>query len=465
MEAGSGQSGKGAKATKSSFIDGPILPQVARLGLPNTLANFLLMTPLMVEAWRLAELGSTVLAGVALSFPLYMLTTMWSAGAVGGAVSGSVARAMGAGNQQEAESVARSAVFLGLCGALVMATCVLLGGRALFALLGGTGEVLEIAWTYASTFFSFCVTVWLYNMSGSVLRGAGDMVRPMIAGAGIALVHLLASGPVIIGSDQSPGYGVEGAATLIAFSYGLGLIILLFFLLRPSAKVRLRPGPIDWALTGRLLRPGLLAATQSLMTIVTSLILAGFAARLGQDVLAGYGLGSRIELLMIPMIFGVGGASLALSGAATGAGKHDRAVRIAWIASTTAAVVVGSIGLLLATFAESWATIFGASPDVTAVLISYITRVGPFFAFFALGLALFFSSQGIGTLFFPAMGTFVRLLVILAGGYWLFAKPDVTANDLFQVVALAMLTYGLFISLALRLGPWKNRGARLRARA
>ena len=441
---------------RSPLIDGPVLPTLARMAVPNTLANLLMIIPMLVEAWRLAELGASALAGVALVFPLFMLMTMWSAGSVGGAVSGAVARAVGAGNISQAEAIARSTLVIGLGGALFMAALVFGGGQWLFSILGGAGPVLDTAWAYASVLFAFSVIIWLFNMMSSVMRGTGDMVKPLLAIAVISFLHTVASGPIILGIDGANGYGVKGAAALLVASYGAGFIVLFFFFCKSTAAVRLRLGSIDWNLTGQLLRPGLLAATQSLITIITSMILASFATRYGQNVLAGYGLGARIELLMIPLIFGVGGASIALGGAATGAGMHKRAVQAGWITAGIAAVFVGGIGGLLALSAEMWASEISSNAAISSVIIGYMERVGPIYAFFAVGLALFFTSQGTGTLLYPVLGTVVRFLVVLAGGYLIFARESPSPNDLFFAIAVGMASYGVFVSMMLWLGPWRD---------
>lgn len=449
--------GAQAARAKPSLIAGPILPTLTRLAVPNTVANLFMILPLIVEAWRLAELGVSALAGVALVFPLLMLLTMWSAGSIGGAISGAVARALGAGDMARAEAIARAALVIGIGGAIVLGALVFGGARTLFTALGGGGAVLDAALGYARVLFGFSMVIWLFNVMSGVLRGAGDMVRPLIAIAVIAGVHLLASGPVILGFGDSQGFGVPGAAGVLIGAYTVGLIVLLVILRRPSSAVRLRWGGVDRALIGQLLRPGLFAATQSLMTIATSMILAGFAARFGENVLAGYGLGARIELLMIPLIFGVGGASIAMGGAATGAGMHGRAVRVGWTTAGIAAALIGGIGILLALSVGTWATGFSANAAIGSVLVSYMERVGPVYAAFAVGLALFFTSQGIGTLLYPVLGAAVRLLVVLVGGAVVFAQDAPRVEALFVVIAVAMLSYGLFNAVALWLGPWRGR--------
>ena len=73
--------------------DGGLLRPLLRLALPNIAATLIQAAMSFIEAWRLGALGSVSLAAVALVFPLFVLSNMWSAGAIGGAVSGAAARA------------------------------------------------------------------------------------------------------------------------------------------------------------------------------------------------------------------------------------------------------------------------------------------------------------------------------------------------------------------------------------
>lgn len=441
---------KQTTAQPTSLTSGPILPALVRLAIPNTIANVLIVIPSIVEAWRLSSLGASALAGVALVFPLYMLLMMWSAGSVGGAVSGAVARAVGAGDLKRAKAIARASIVMGIGGAVVMAIMVLGGGSWLFGFLGGEGPVLDAAWAYAGVFFGFGVVPWIYHMFGSVIRGSGNMMVPLFAVLVMVSIHSVLSGPVI------EAFGVAGAAGLMILAHGAGLVVLAIFICRRTAPVPLTWGPIDWPLIGQMLRPGLLAATQSLVTIITSLTLAGFAVRFGEPVLAGYGLGARVELLMIPLIFGVGGAAIVLSGAATGAGLHSRAIQTAWITALIAGLVIGGIGLVLSAMVTIWAPVLSDNQVISSALISYMQRVGPFYAFFAIGLALFFGCQGMGTLKYPVLGAIVRLFVIVLGGVYLNANSDSTPETLFWIIAFGMIIYGSFIAIMLWRGPWRR---------
>src|SRR5207244_2310886 len=78
---------------------------------------------------------------------------------------------------------------------------------------------------------------------------------------------------------------------------------------------------------------------------LTIAIATGFVGRFGPAAIAGFGTGSRVEYLLIPLVFGLGGPLVAMVGTNIGAGRRDRALRAAWIGAGIAAGLTEIIGL------------------------------------------------------------------------------------------------------------------------
>ncbi len=441
----------------SPFLTAPIGRTLARLAIPGVAASVIQASMSVVEAFFVGGLGRIPLASVALVFPIFMLAGMLSAGAIGGAVSGHTARALGAGNQAKAEMILRLSILIALAGGGLMATVMFLWGPAIFRFLGGKGEVLVGARAYSDLLFSGIVAVWLYNMTAAVIRGGGDMMIPTKTMTLVTVLHAGLSAALVMGLGPVEPMGLRGAALALVLAYGVGALMNLIVLSRPSAPVRLHPGRgIDLAVVPPVLRSGLTAGLQSVVTISLALIVTGLVGRLGVSALAGYGIGVRLELLMVPIIFGVGSGAIAMVGANVGAGQRDRAIAIAWRGALTTAALVGGIGIVAAILPSLWTDILTDDPSVAVTTATYLGIVGPVYGFFGLGLALYFASQGLDTLVFPVLGTILRLLILVGGGATLLALDMLTERTLFAVVAIAMTFYGLFIAGALKLGPWRK---------
>ena len=79
------------------LLEAPIVPTLLRLAFPNVLVMVAQAAVGLIETYFVGKLGTDALAGMALVFPVVMLMQMTSAGAMGGGIASSIARALGAG--------------------------------------------------------------------------------------------------------------------------------------------------------------------------------------------------------------------------------------------------------------------------------------------------------------------------------------------------------------------------------
>ncbi len=405
----------------------------------------------------MGRLGVIPLAAVALVFPLFMLANMLSSGAIGGAVSGATARAIGAHDQSQAEAVLRCSLSVAVAGGAIMSALIVFFGPALFRLLGGSDSVVEAALGYSNVLFGMITVMWLHNMMASVLRGSGDMLRPAISTLIIVISYAVLAWLFIFGAGPVAGLGLTGAACASVAAYAIGGIYLGRFLLSDRSPVRLCRGAVPWSAIRPVIKNGLLASNQSVMTVTLALISTALIGRFGTQWMAGYGIGVRLELLLTPIIFGIGGALIAMTGANVGANRRRHAIRIAWHGALICMIAVGLIGVVLSLQPHWWSRLFTQDLEIAKACEKYLTAVGPCYAFFGLGLCLYFASQGLESLLLPVLGTAIRLLTVVAGAALLSHFGKFTSANALLLFASAMVIYGIVIAASLRLGPWSQR--------
>jgi putative MATE family efflux protein len=437
------------------MLHGPVLPVLASLALPNILAMVAVAATSIAETTYVGLLGRDQLAAMALVFPLAMLMQMFSAGAMGGGVSSAISRALGARDLEGAQSLARHAVAVALGAGVIFTLLFLAGGDALYRMLGARGAVLEQAHRYATVLFSGVSLVWLANTMISVVRGTGNMHVPSISILAVALLQITLGAVLGLGWGPFPRWGMAGVALGQVLAYGAACVWLGFYMCSPQRRVRL--GRHGWQLTRsrfwQILRVGLLACLSPLQSVLTVLVVTGLIARMGVDALAGYGIGARLEFLAIPIAFGVGVATLPMVGMAVGSGNVPRARRVAWVGGALSAAIVGVIGALVTLWPELWARLFTDVPAVLHYCSQYLRHAGPAYAFFGLGLTLYFASQGAGKVLGPVLAGTLRLAIVLVGG-WLLTVTDAPEWAYFALVGLAMAAYGLATAGAVWGTPW-----------
>ena len=448
-----------AKPIHHPLLISPVASTLARLAAPNLIGMMASTAISIAETAYIGHLGAEPLAAAALVLPMIMLMGMMSAGGMGGGVSSAISRALGAGLQLRAEVLARHAVVLGLGFGLTFTLLLTLFGHALFGLLGGRGGVLHQAVIYSSIVFSFAAVLWLTNMLASVLRGSGNMVGPAIAMFSGAALQVVVGGVLCFGLFGLPRLGIVGVGIGQVSANAVVCAIMLILLHRRDARVRLDLiGPLSREHFADILKVGGPALLSPIQTIATTLVITAIAARFGTQTLAGYGIGSRLEFLMVPVAFSVGMASLPMVGLAIGAGDVARARKVAWTAGAMGAIGLGTIGILLAIFPGAWAFIFTSDVGVRAATSLYLRTAGPFYVFFGLSLALYFSAQGAGRIGGPLAAGTLRLAVVAIGGM-LLVRAHAPSWALFALVALGMVIMGTTTAAAVALTPWTPRTA------
>lgn len=440
------------------LLEAPIGRTLLKLAAPNIVVMIAQASVGLIETYFVGKLGVDALAGMALVFPVVMLMQMTSAGAMGGGIASSIARALGAGRRADADALVLHACVIAFGFGVTFSLALLLGGRWLYALMGGSGASLAAAVTYSHWVFAGAILVWLFNSLAAVIRGTGNMSLPakvMVAGV-FLLVPL--SPLLIFGWGPVPALGIAGGAIALLLYYFVGTLALAGYLwsrhslLKPVIKgVKLR-----WVLFRDILRIGLMGSISTVSTNLSIGIATSLAGGFGSAAIAGYGTASRLEYLLVPLVFGLGAPLVAMVGTCIGAGQRERALRAAWMGAAMAFALTEAIGLAAAAFPRAWLSLFGTDVSMIESGTLYLRAVGPMYGFFGVGLVLYFASQGAGRLLWPVMGNLARLLVAAIGG-WLAIRWGGGLTEVFAMQGVALLVYGLVIASAIAGGAWFGR--------
>ena len=439
------------------FLTKPVMPLLIRMSAPNTVAFFIQSIVVLTEVWFISKLGTNSLAAVALAFPLLMITQTMSGGALGGAITSAIARSMGANDIDKAERLIWHSVVISLGGALTFLLFFLLFGEQLLFLLGGRGDILKESYTYCSYLFLGGLILWLSGSMSAVLRGMGNMRFPATLMICTSFLQVFLSGGFILGWYGFPQIGVPGAAIATLISACVMVVIIFLKLMSKSipVKLRLKQLILSRDLFNNIFEVAIPASVSPLLTVGTILVLTGLVGTFGTEALAGYGIGSRVEFLMIPLIFGIGTAMTSIVGANIGAKNIIRAETVGIYGGTSAGVVSIFIGLILALFPDAWIQFFTDDVKAFEVTKLYIQIVGPFYIFQGIGLSLYFASQGANAMKWPTIATIARFLIASIGGGISVHWFGYGIGSVFIASAIAMMIFGTMIFVSIKKGAWR----------
>jgi putative MATE family efflux protein len=447
-----------AAARTRLLLEGPIVATLLRLAAPNVVVNVVLIAvTATVDAHFVGRMGPEALAGLSLVFPLIMLMQQMANSSMGGAIASAIARAIGAGRHSDASALVVHGVIIAAAMAAIFASVLLLGGPAVYGMMGGSDDTRAAALEYSNAIFAGALAYWLLSTLTSVVRGAGQaavlaLVYIAAEGVHIALVPLL-----MFGIGPLPPLGIAGAGIATVTSFAASSAILLWYIAsgRTAIRLTLRGMRLDRGLFIEILRVG---APMSLQPILNNLALAtltGFVGALGAVQLAGFGVAVRLEYLLYPLAFGLGAGALAMVGTNIGAGNFARAERIAWIAAGLAAAMTGCIGLFGVTLPDVWTSLFTTAPDIYVLAARYLAITGSAYVFLGLGLTLASSFQAAGRPLWPLIGITGRAAVVSAGGWIVVHLTGAGLDGLAAVAAAGLAVYGASLAIAFRAGFWR----------
>lgn len=451
-----------ANPTKSDprtrlLLEGPIVQTLLRSVAPNLVVNVVLIAvTTSVDAHFVGQLGAYALAGLSLVFPLIMLMQQMANATMGGAVASAIARAIGAGRYADASALVIHAIIIAAGMAALFAGVLLIGGPAIYALMGGKGDTLAAALEYSNAIFSGALAYWMLSTLTSIVRGAGQAAILAAVYLAAEVLHILLVPVLVFGLGPVPALGITGAGVATVISFAASSIVLLWYIAsgRTAIKLSFCGVRLDRRLFADILYVGAPMSLQPILNSFALAMLTGFVGTLGAAQLAGFGVAVRLEYLLYPLAFSLGAGVIAMVGTNIGAGSISRSGRIAWTAAALAAAVTGCIGLLGILAPALWTGFFTADPAIHAFAAEYLLIAGLAFPFLGVALTLASAFQAAGQPLWPIIGVVMRMLVVLAGAW--FAVHVAKAG--FAGIALAsvagLIVWGTSLAIAFRSSTW-----------
>jgi Na+-driven multidrug efflux pump len=194
----------------------------------------------------------------------------------------------------------------------------------------------------------------------------------------------------------------------------------------------------------------------AVLTNLTVIVVTGTVGLFGTTALAAYGIASRLDYILVPILFGLCTATLTMVGIAVGAGAIARARRIAWISCAVGVVLTGSIGLVVAAYPPLWVNLFSHDADVLREGTIYLHIVGPTYALLGFGFVLAFAAQGAGHVLWPFVASVTRILIAAGFGWLAVTRFGTGMAGVADMVAASLVAYAAICSLImLSRGVWR----------
>lgn len=426
---------------QAKFLEGSLFKHITVMSLTSTLGLMAVFLVDFVDMIFISMLGKAELAAaIGYAGAILFFTNSFSIG-MSIAAGALVARALGAGQDAEARRLATNTAAIGVALGLVFVAVVWLNLRPLAALIGASGETLDLAVSYMQIIIPSLPILMLGMVGSAILRAHGDAKRAMMATIYGGLVNAVLDPILIFGLDlELTGAALASVCARVAIGVTAILPVIRYYggFDRPTFKgvsLDLRP----------IFAIGIPAILTQLATPIGSAYVTRVMSTFGEDAVAGMAIVGRMTPVAFAVIFALSGAIGPIIGQNAGAGQHDR-VRAAFREGLifTAAVVAG-VSLLLFLLRPVFVDLFQL--DGLALTLVFLFA-GPLSLTYFFNGVLFVGNAAFNNLNHPFYSTWINwgrhtvgtIPFVMLGAAW-YGAPGVLIGQAAGGIFFAIIAY------------------------
>lgn len=305
---------------QAAFTRGSLLRHVSVMSFTSSIGLMAIFAVDLVDMIFIAMLGNPALAAaVGYAGTILFFTTSISIG-LSIAAGVLVAKAIGAGQSDDAAEYATSVLAMGVVVSILTVIAVFAGLNGLLDLLGAAGETRDLAVSYLSIILPSMPVLMAAMIAGAILRAHGDAKHATVATLAGGVVNAILD-PILI---FSLGLGLPGAAIASVAARFTILIVSLY----PVIKTHHGFAMPSIALFRRDFIPVIGIAIPAVLANVATPIGSGIVTRemanFGTDAVAGMSIIGRLTPVAFAVIFALSGAIGPIIGQNFGAQLHQR---------------------------------------------------------------------------------------------------------------------------------------------
>lgn len=338
-------------APKARLTEGPVGRHLIDMTVPVLFGISTMMAQGLIDTWFLGQVGDRELAAFGFGFPVLMIVTSVAIGLAAG-TSSVVARAIGAGDHRRARRLATDSLFLGFLITLVICAIGILTINPMFRLLGAPEDMLPMIRSFMTILYSGVPFVVVGMIGMASMRATGDTRLPSMLMVMAAILNVALDPILIFGVGPIPAMGLDGAATAALIARAtifVGTIYLMRF--RLDMLSFNKPDPVELRKSWRdILHVGIPAAGTNAIVPLGAVLVTAMIARLGTDAVAGFGVATRIEAMMLVIFYAMSSIIGPFVGQNFAAGRERRILRALWLCTlfclASGMVIAGILALL-----------------------------------------------------------------------------------------------------------------------
>ena len=428
---------------KPRLTQGPVGRHLVDMAVPVLLGIATMMAQGLIDTWFIGRVGDAELAAFSFGFPILMIVTSVAIG-LGAGTSSVVARAIGADDHSRARRLSTDSLLLSFLATAIISAIGILTIGPLFRLLGAPNDLIPLIRGFMIILYMGVPFIVVGMVGMASMRATGDTRLPSMLMILAAVLNVILDPILIFGVGPIPAMGLNGAAMAALLARASIFVGTLYLMRHRLDMVSFnRPDPAEMRQSWRdILHVGIPAAGTNIIVPVGAAVVTAMIARFGADAVAGFGVASRIESMMLVMYYALSAIIGPFVGQNFSAGKEDRILRALWLCT---AFCIGSglaIAGLLASLSGWLPGLFSDSESVRSVTSMFLWIVPVSYGAYGMVMVMNASFNGLG---YPMPGVVVSVcrIAVLYIPIALIAMQFLDVAGIFGAYAIANIVSGL----------------------
>ena len=399
----------------------------------------------VVDIMFIGWLGAEEVTAVAFVSPLFFIIIGLTVG-LGAGVTASIAQFIGQKDKKNADNCAEHTILLGLVITLVLSFLGIVFGEELLVLLGASGNILDISYTYLKVLL-YGIGLAVFSLFfRAILAGEGETKIPMFIGLIGTLLNLILD-PIFIFVLE---YGVKGAALATVISQAVMVISYLFIIfVRKSTYITFNISDFKYSssIINTIFKIGIPSSISMLIISFGQVVMNRILINYSVEAVAAYQIVSRIDMLLFMPILGIAISLTTIVGMFFGAKEYEKLVSIVKYGISRAVYITIISVAILFILADRILPLFSDDPEVLNIGITYLRVI--ILAYPAVGLSVICSRicQALGEGMPLLVTTITRVLIItapLSYYFYITGKPIewVWYAQVFAILIAATISFG-----------------------
>lgn len=433
---------------KVNILEGDLKKAIIDLTIPGYFGMLGINIFNIIDTYFVSMLGNSQLAAMSFTFSIIMIVNLITVG-LGIGLGTLVSKAVGTNDREDEIHIIMTGLFMSFLLAFTITVIGLLTIDPFFTWLGADETTLPLVKEYMVPWYLGCTFLFVSIVGGQVFRGLGDTKTPGNLMIISALINAVLDPIMIFGFLIFPALGMSGASIATVISRAFTFFTSLYLLHKKYHVIQFKNLDRD-RLIDSAKRIFMIGLPNSLTKVVNPLIVTMTTALLAvesQMAVAGYGVGTKIESIIMAFAIALGNTAMAVLGQNIGAGNHDRVKAGLKILNRFSVIIFSSLYVIMFFTAPYLARIFTDNQEVIEVVVVYL-RILPI-SYAMQGIYLISTSlyNVLGKPFIATILAFGQLIFIILP-FGLLAFRHFGMYGLFTVV---MLSYFVLSFCALQI--------------